>query len=202
MQCASPGLSKRLKGNVLVHRCTLCIIMAYAAHVMYSGIFLLVQKLWWKGSKTSCYCYVYVCVLGSKLWWSFGGKHWSRPNRSPVRDSLSDQTASQHQATCESKTAGQVSGLHSTEAQKDKLGGKALRGTTYCPTSAHLQFIHVQVVVESYNELQDSLSEVERMLFQHKLQEAEKVTYACRYFMMSNPQKQWISTCSFDTCSY
>ena len=32
-----------------------------------------------------------------------------------------------------------------------------------------------QVVVESYNELQDSLSEVERMLFQHKLQEAEKV---------------------------
>ena len=36
-------------------------------------------------------------------------------------------------------------------------------------------FVFPQVVVESYNELQDSLSEVERMLFQHKLQEAEKV---------------------------
>ena len=35
--------------------------------------------------------------------------------------------------------------------------------------------IMLQVVVESYNDLHDSLSEVERLLFQHKLQETEKV---------------------------
>jgi hypothetical protein len=60
----------------------------------------------------------------------------------------------------------------------------------YVSIMSILNFGLKKVVVESYNELQDSLSEVERMLFQHKLQEAEKVykstvihRYTCIIYM-------------------
>ena len=54
----------------------------------------------------------------------------------------------------------------------------------------------MQVVVESYNELQDSLSQVERLLFQHKLQETEKV-HVCGV----DSHKMYISPCTLHVAS-
>ena len=37
----------------------------------------------------------------------------------------------------------------------------------------------LQAVVQTYNDLQDGLSDVDRLLFQHKLQQAESVSSVC-----------------------